>query len=211
CATCLCSSSSVSNFLYCICQHGAEPAVKYELAALRPELRFAYSRPGLVTFKSPAPVAADAPLPAVFVRASGVSLGPAAGPDEVHALLSKIWPEGQAVRLHVWERDVSRPGEEPPGVRYGPRAAEVRQALVDKWPERQHPLLPGEVAQAGDRVLDVIVAEGEPLWVGHHVHGPGRSPFPGGRLAVEMPAEAPSRAYRKLEEAIVWSGAPVQA
>lgn len=201
----------MSHFFFCVCQLGAEPAVKVELAALRPELRFAYSRPGLVTFKSPSPVAPDAPLPAVFVRAFGASLGPAEGPPQVHAMLSGTCPEGQPVRLHVWERDVSRPGEEPPGFRYGPRAAAAREALIAAWPEGQHPLLPGEVAEVGDHVLDVIVAEGEPWWVGHHVHGPGHSPFPGGRITVDMPPDAPSRAYRKLEEALIWSGAPVRA
>lgn len=201
----------MTHFLFCVCQLGAEPAVKYELAALRPELRFAYSRPGLVTFKSPTPVAADAPLPAVFVRAFGASLGPADGAARVFTMLSGTCPPGQPVRLHVWERDVSRPGEEPPGFRYGPRAAEARAAIVAAWPEGQHPLLVGEVAEPGDWVLDVIVAEGEPWWVGYHLHGPGHSPFPGGRIAVDMPPEAPSRAYRKLEEALIWSGAPVRS
>ncbi len=68
--------SGLSNFLFCVCQTGAEPAVKHEVAALRPDLRFAYSRPGLLTFKAPAPVSPDTPLPAVFVRAWGASLGP---------------------------------------------------------------------------------------------------------------------------------------
>lgn len=199
-----------SSFLYCICQTGAEPAVKHELAATRPELRFAYSRPGLLTFKAPGPVDPDAPLGAVFVRAYGASIGPARGPDEVFAALDRYCPEGQAVRLHVWERDISRPGEEPPGFRYGPAAAAVREALVAAWPSGQRPLLPGERAEPGDWVLDVIVAADEPWWLGHHRHTPARSPFPGGRISVDMPPEAPSRAYRKLEEALIWSGAPVR-
>lgn len=199
-----------SHFLFCVCQTGAEPAVKFELAELRPDLRFAYSRPGLVTFKAPAPVAPDVPLPAVFVRAWGVSLGPAASPAALFELLAGACPKGQPLRLHVWERDITRPGEEPPGFAYGPRAAAVRADLVAAWPEGQHPLLPGEVAEPGDHVVDVIVADGEPLWVGHHRHGPGHSPFPGGRITIDMPPDAPSRAYRKLEEALIWSGAPVR-
>lgn len=199
-----------AHFLFCVCQAGAEQAVKQELAVLRPELRFAYSRPGLVTFKSPAPLRLDEPLGAIFVRAHGRSLGPAAGPEEVFAALAKTCPEGQPVRLHVWERDVARPGEEPAGFRYGPAAEVVRGALAAAWPSG-NTLLGGEIARVGDWVLDVVVGgEGEPWWVGAHVHVEGRSPRPGGRIAVDVPEEAPSRAYRKLEEALVWSEAPVR-
>jgi 23S rRNA (cytidine2498-2'-O)-methyltransferase len=200
-----------SSFLFCVCQYGAEPAVKAELAALRPELRFAYSRPGLVTFKSPVPLGEDATLPAVFVRAFGLSIGPAESATQAVEMFLKTCPAGQPVRLHVWERDVAKPGEEPEGFVYGPRAAAAREALIAAWPKDQVPLLPGERAEPGDRVLDVVLAEGEPWWLGRHVHGPGHSPFPGGRIAIDMPADAPSRAYRKLEEALIWSGAPVQA
>lgn len=203
--------SGPPHFLFCVCQAGAEPAVKHEVAALRPDLRFAYSRPGLVTFKSPTPVPLDVPLPAVFVRAHGASLGPAAGPAEVFAALAAACPAGQPVRLHVWERDVAKPGDEPQGFAYGPRADAAREALLAAWPEGQHPRLAGDLAAAGDLVLDVIVADGEPWWVGCHVHGEGHSPWPGGRIPVDMPADAPSRAYRKLEEALQWSGAPVRA
>lgn len=200
-----------AHFLFCVCQAGAEQAVKQELSVLRPELRFAYSRPGFVTFKSPAPLHLDEPLAAIFVRTHGRSIGPVASSEQVFAALSAICPKGQPVRLHVWERDVARPGEEPPGFRYGPAAGVVRGALVEAWPLGQYPLLDGELAEVGDWVLDVIVGgAGEPWWLGAHVHVEGRSPRPGGRIAVEMPEEAPSRAYRKLEEALVWSGAPVR-
>ncbi|HEY8375580.1 MAG TPA: SAM-dependent methyltransferase [Nannocystis sp.] len=198
------------SFLFCVCQFGAEPALKAELAALRPDLRLAYSRPGLLTFKAEAPVGPDVELPAVFARAFGASLGPAKDPAQVFDLLLKTCPEGQPVRLHVFERDIARPGEEPPGFRYGPAAAAVRDQLIATWPQDQHPLLPGERAEPGDWVLDVVVAPGDPWWVGCHVHGPGHAPAPGGRIAVDVPPEAPSRAYRKLEEALTWSGAPVR-
>lgn len=207
----------MTRFLFCACQFGAEPAVKLELAALRPELRFAFSRPGLVTFKAPAPVALDMALPAVFVRAFGASLGPADTPTAAVAVFSLFLKEykeacskGHVIRLHVWERDIARPGEEPPGFRYGPRATAARAALLAAWPAGQPSIAAGERPDVGDLVLDVIVAEGEPWWLGCHRHGPDHAPTPGGRLAVDMPAEAPSRAYRKLEEALLWSGAPVR-
>lgn len=41
------------QFLFVVCQIGAEPACKQELGKQHPELRFAYSRPGFLTFKIP--------------------------------------------------------------------------------------------------------------------------------------------------------------
>ena len=203
--------TAVTAFLFCVCQYGAEGAVAEELARTRPGLRRAYARPGLITFKADAEVDAEVSVDAVFVRAFGASIGPA--PD-VAALLDAVdrfCPEGQAVRLHVWERDVSRPGEEPGGHQYGPRAAEAQAQIEAAWRDPGRPLLAGARAEAGDWVLDVIVAEDEPWWLGFHRHGPGHAPTPGGRIRVDMPPEAPSRAYRKLEEALIWSGAPLRA
>lgn len=202
---------AATAFLFCVCQYGAEAAVAEELAVTRPGLRRAYARPGLITFKSDAEVTADVTVDAVFVRAFGASIGPAPDTAAVIAAVQRFCPEGQAVRLHVWERDVSRPGEEPAGHVYGPRAAEAQAQIEAAWASTGRPLLPGPRAEAGDWVLDVIVAEGEPHWLGFHRHGPGHAPTPGGRITVDMPPEAPSRAYRKLEEALIWSGAPLRA
>jgi len=203
---------ATTSFLFCVCQTGAEGAIAEELARSRPSLRRAFARPGLITFKDSAgAVAPDLRLDAVFVRAFGAAIGPAPDLDALVDAVRRFCPEGQAVRLHVWERDVSRPGEEPPGHQYGPQAAEARARIEAAWPATGRALLPGARAEAGDWVLDVIVAGEEPWWLGYHLHGPGHAPWPGGRIAVEMPPEAPSRAYRKLEEGLIWSGAPLRA
>jgi len=64
-------------------------------------------------------------------------------------------------------------------------------------------------------VLDVVLPPVElatdPIVVGWHVHRPPRVRTPGGVVRVPLPADVPSRAYVKLEEALAWSGAPVQA
>ena len=183
-----------SEFAFAVCQLGAEGALKEEVAAAHPTLRFAYSRPGLVTWRSSAPLPPSFALGAVFARAWGISLGP------LGALPA-------APRLHVFERDVARPGEEPPGHVPGARAAAVEARLRAEASFRD-----GRRARPGELVLDVIVApEGdEPPWLGAHVHGGERSPWPGGAWPVEVPPAAPSRAYRKLEEALAWSRAPLR-
>jgi 23S rRNA (cytidine2498-2'-O)-methyltransferase len=52
--------------------------------------------------------------------------------------------------------------------------------------------------------VDVIVSPGEPWLVGVHRHRAGRWEIPGGWPQIEVPPESPSRAFAKIEEAIVW-------
>ena len=54
----------------------------------------------------------------------------------------------------------------------------------------------------------MIVAPGEPWLVGLHRHGVGR--WPAGPPDVHVPEEAPSRAFAKIEEAILWADLPVR-
>jgi 23S rRNA (cytidine2498-2'-O)-methyltransferase len=69
------------QFLFAVCQCGAEPALKQELAASHPELKFSFSRPGFVTFKfaEPCQNAATYQLKSTFARTWGFSLGKVTG------------------------------------------------------------------------------------------------------------------------------------
>jgi 23S rRNA (cytidine2498-2'-O)-methyltransferase len=212
---------TAGSFLYCACQAGAEAALKRAVGQEHPALRPAFGRPGLVTFKAPAPLPAALVRPACpLVRVWGLSLGPARGVPELFAALrgpaaaaarlALGGPPDEPVRLHVWERDRWKPGDEPFGFAYGPAAAAVRATLEAAWPAglaRQA----GEAAAVGDLVLDVVLGEeGEPWLVGLRRRRADEVPFPGGRIPVSRPAGVPSRAYVKLEEALVWSRAPVR-
>src|SRR3990167_4804140 len=107
--------SDPAEFLFVTCQVGAEPAVKSELARRWPALRFAYSRPGFLTFKLAADhfFAADFDLDSVFVRAYGFSLGKVAGEDRdaMARDVWGVWGQRPVKRIHVWERDAAAPGE----------------------------------------------------------------------------------------------------
>ncbi|HLL25763.1 MAG TPA: hypothetical protein VK427_26680, partial [Kofleriaceae bacterium] len=81
--------------------------LKRELAAKRPDLRFAFSRPGLTTYKVDAG-RVDDPHGSSFARAYGRSLGRATSTDEVLALADGPRP----TVLHVFERDPDRPADE---------------------------------------------------------------------------------------------------
>jgi 23S rRNA (cytidine2498-2'-O)-methyltransferase len=165
----------VAEFVFATCLPGLEPAVKREVARTRPELRFAYSRPGLLTFKSPTIVAPDDPPGSAFARVWGRSIGAAHDPDAARAQLVTLG----AARVHVFARDPDT-------------AVEPAWQLGDNVP-----------ALDGELVADVIVGA-DTTWLGAHVHDPLRSPHPGGTFPITIPDDAPSRAYAKIEEAIAW-------
>ncbi len=213
-----------SEFLYTVCQVGAEPALKKELARDYPALRFAYSRPGFVTFKdTESKLTQNFGLRSVFARAFGLSLGavPKKG-EPLESLAQAVWerisqetPDLSAraqtkIKVHVFERDQHVPSEEPMGYLQGAWAERAEKALTETRPQS----IQAEIntpAKLGDLVFDVVVLEQNEWWLGLHEQTRGHSPFPGGRPKIPYPNEAPSRAYTKLQEALLWSEAPIIA
>lgn len=206
----------VPRFLYCVCQVGAEAALRREIGGIDPTLRSAFARPGLVTFKLEDGADVDVATAAigarsVLARACGGSLGPASSALEVTDLLRHATAAGDRLRLQVWERDRWRPGEEPPGFVYGVEAAAARRSLVEAWPAGLG-LADGELALAGELVADVIiVGPGEPWLVGLRRQRQGQLPYGGGRIPIAECPQAPSRAYYKLVEALVYADVPLRA
>jgi 23S rRNA (cytidine2498-2'-O)-methyltransferase len=176
----------VPDFVFATCLPGVEQALKLDVAERRPELRFAYSRPGLVTFKSQRAVAPDDAPYSVFAHVWGRSVGAARDLEAARALIAPLAP----ARVHVFARD-----------------AEAAPVDLAPW----QVLGDGGPARDGELVADVIVAPDEPAWLGAHVHDPSRPAHAGGALPVDVPPDAPSRAYAKIEEAIAWAHLPVAA
>jgi len=180
------------RFYFATCQAGAEKAVKAEVLAGLPSLRFSFSRPGFVTFKEAegegAPLALER---AVFVRLWGEALGQAKDAAALAALVSGI-PSGACVQ--AFDRDQYLPGEEPPGYAPGGRIAGLFSGLG----------LPpaGKLPRPGEAVYSLIWVDDFHVFLGRHVHSARLSGFPGNRVELQLPPEAPSRAWLKLEEAI---------
>ena len=201
-----------AEFLFLTCQVGAEAAVKAELARLWPDFRFAYSRPGFLTFKLPAGhgLSEDFALGSVFARAWGFSIGKAAGDtDEARAIAAwQLLGSREVAAVHVWPRDRFAAGSRnyTPGLSDASRAAET--ALLAAAPASFR------VARSlakGDRVLDAVLVDDGAWWVGFHRVQGLETTWPGGFSALELPADAVSRAYIKLEEGLLWSGLPFKA
>src|SRR5580765_85206 len=121
------------SFVFFTCQVGAEPALKHELACAWPRLRFAYSRPGFLTFK----LGPNLQLPdnfadkLVFARAAGFCLGKTTGATTAKRAESvwKLIGEQPVSQLHVWPRDRHSPGfrDYEPGMT--PEVVEVERVI----------------------------------------------------------------------------------
>jgi 23S rRNA (cytidine2498-2'-O)-methyltransferase len=191
------------EFAFATCLPGNESAVKREVARTRPELRFAYSRPGLVTFRAPGELTANDASGSVFARVWGRSIGAAGDIPAASAQLATLKPQ----RVHVFLRD-------PDG---DAASLEPWRALAGDETSRDemtkvYSIAPGGDAQPGELVADVIVGpQGEPAWLGAHRHREGLPPTAGGVLPAFVPDDSPSRAFAKIEEAIAWAKLPVKA
>ncbi len=128
----------VPSFVFFTCQVGAEAALKRELAREWPGLRFAFSRPGFLTFK----IAPEKKLPddfgakLVFARASGFCLGKvsASTPEKRADLVWKLIAHRPVMQLHVWPRDRYTPGfrDYEPGMTA--EAAEADRVIRERAP-----------------------------------------------------------------------------
>jgi 23S rRNA (cytidine2498-2'-O)-methyltransferase len=179
----------VTSFAFATCLPGLEAAVKLDVARARPELRFAYSRPGLVTFKSSATIDPADPPGTPFARVWGASVGASRDPGDAAHTVAGLG----VARVHVFARELGD---------------EVR-ADLSPWREALAPFAEGS-ASDGELVADVIVADGEPAWIGMHRQDEHHLPHAGGVIPVDVPADAPSRAFAKIEEAIAWAQLPVE-
>jgi 23S rRNA (cytidine2498-2'-O)-methyltransferase len=201
------------EFIFATCQVGAETAVKAEVARDWPALRFAYSRPGFLTFKLPPDhgFKDDWRLEAVFARASGFSLGKTTA-ESMAERVADVWrmqAQHDCARLHVWQRDLGPPDRVPELLQPSPVAVEAEAAIRHAAPTATHPLAFWQPTRRGDKVLDCVLVEPDQWWIGmHRAAGPATC-WPGGSYFTELPPDAVSRAYLKMEEALAWSRLPI--
>jgi 23S rRNA (cytidine2498-2'-O)-methyltransferase len=206
-----------SSFVFAACQAGAERALKNEVARRRRGAwRFAFSRPGFVTFRLPEAAPRDSSLDSVFARTSGVSVGRVSGGDAA-ALAASAWrllgehlggERGGFRHLHVWQRAAALPGDEA----YEPSslaAAAVEALLGARTPASTAQLLVNAVAGPSELVIDCVLVEPDEWWVGWHRADAVERRWPGGVPQLALPPRMISRAYLKIREALLWSELPV--
>ncbi len=205
------------RFLFITCQVGAEGAVKTELARRYPDFRLAFSRPGFITFKLPEEhgLADDFVLRSVFARSYGFSLGKCKG-DDPDTLARGVWDvfgDRSCDRIHVWQRDTAEPGQGGFEPWITPLAVEAADAIRRHCPDAE--MLVDEIdrtdrpARFGQTVLDCVLVEPGEWWVGMHQVKSTSAQWPGAIMPISLPADAVSRAWLKMEEALRWSLLPI--
>jgi len=210
-----------ARFVFAAAQPGAERPLKNEVARDQPTLRFAFSRPGFVTFRLP-DGAKNPKLDCVFARTWGYSLGKVSAADD--ALLAReAWQlvathlpgdlASELRHLHVWQRHRALPGDEA----YDAAAAELERAvgatLLEQRPRPGPATQPAvnAVAADGDLVLDCVLVERHEWWLGWHRATSLELRWPGGVPPIALPERLVSRAYLKIIEALEWSELPIAA
>ena len=199
-----------SNFLLVGCQGGAEQALERRQQQCFPELRKATWRRGLVSFRLPEVAgggadeqdvswrqAAVPPLLAdrlVFARASIRTLGQVHGDNDQQRVEATRALTGQAAfaAVHVWKRDLRLALEVEP----------IRAALTNAYGLPANPHSP----TTGNLVLDCVIDTADRWWIGWHQSRTRVDSWPGGRYPGSLPANAVSRAWLKLDEAIARFG-----
>lgn len=208
------------QFVFAVCQHGAEAALKADVARRWPLWRPAFSRPGYVTFKLPHPGEnlKHVPNPSALARTTGWALGQVSR-DTLGEAAETVWVDGQVQRLladgrladvHVWQRDGALPGVDGFEPGRTPLSDEVRAAIRAAAPDELAQRL-GSSNSTGQHqwVLDVALVEPNSWWLGCHYTTSRVSRWPGGAPEIKAPAEVVGRPYYKMVEALLWSSLPM--
>ena len=195
------------SFAMLSCANGAEQCVKDSVAPRG--WRLAFSRPGFVTCKHDQNVD---PPEGTFIRTSSHSLGQVRGAsgDDLLTQLTELLEERldePADQLHVWPRDRLPIGK----FGFEPGLDEVSKVVADEVFVKLHPRLiagqaPNQIAEPGQRIVDVILVDPSHWFVGWHTADTWETRWPGGVQPLNPEDEPISRAYFKAAESITWSG-----
>ncbi|MCA9197473.1 MAG: hypothetical protein KDA87_08040 [Planctomycetales bacterium] len=203
------------QYLFLCVQPGAESAIKEEIAATWPNLRFAFSRTGFLTFKvaEGRPFLPGFDLKSTFARTYGFSIGRVEGDgDAAKARLACRIAAGMRFdQIHIWHRETMSLTDSPLSVKAdSPLALDVAQEAVAAELCDQKIRI-NRRARTGDAVLDIIIIDDQLWWVGWHQASSHILRQPGGLFPVDqLPEHAVSRAYLKMQEALMWSQLPLQ-
>ena len=200
-----------SRFIFVICQAGTESVCKSEVLSNHAGLKFAFSRPGFLTFKVDAGVLPDLfHLKSTFARTYGWSIGNFKS-ESLSDQFEQIVQHSDRIRecehLHVWQRDTRIPGTS--GFEPGPTvlANQIGEQLAVKLEETIQIRLPvNRSAKSEQKIFDLILIEPDYWFFGYHIAGSRSQRWPGGAPKMKMDFEPVSRAYFKLMEALLWSG-----
>ena len=185
------------RFYFATCQTGAEKAVKSEILDEYPHLKFAFSRPGFITFKEEddrKPLLKESK--GIFIRLWGQSIAQSKDAGTWAQVLESV--PAQSI-IHLFERDLYVPGDEPDGFQPNAKIQALKAALPE---DVQKKFRWNAAPQLNDTVFDLVWLDDFHVFLGKHIHLEHLETVPGNKLEIALPTNAPSRAYLKIEEAI---------
>ncbi len=163
-----------------------------------------FMRPQLITWKSTRLLDASFAPDSVFARVSGISLGMF---DAAEALAGKVAEQfpGVTVQLHVFPRIIA--GGRGAG-RSWKQIEATRKTLAAALEAAGVKLSGTSRPRDGQFVIDVIVGEaGRKAFSRARMFTDRRAiRWPGALPRIALPDDAPSRAYLKMEQALIWAG-----
>lgn len=185
------------------------------------ELRFAFSRPGFLTFKltEPANWTDRFELTSTFARTYGLSLTnlhETDGDRMLQSVLAQLRGLNDCRHIHIFQRDLFLPGDK----NFEPGQSELANVIGERLVERLGKTNDGktgdkahihvnEIAEPNAHVLDIVIVEPDRWLIGHHRAATIVQRWPGGVPDLEMRDDIISRAYYKMLEALLWSQLPL--
>lgn len=170
-----------SEFVFALCNSGAEKTLKLEVASMGLPWRYSYQNKGFVAFKAAPEIGlftfTSLAARIAFARRLCLSLGKTTTAEAALSLLHAAL--GPNVTVHQ--------------ARYRDHKMEGVQNVPQPCTDRP------AIGQCIGTVVELGSGE---FFAGVHLHQPFLSPYPAGDSGIEMPERSPSRAWLKLEEAV---------
>jgi 23S rRNA (cytidine2498-2'-O)-methyltransferase len=204
-----------SSFVFATCQPGGEAFLKEELRVRRPDLRFAFSRPGFATFRATGgDVGLEHALSSPFARLSGLGLGRVTPPETPSGGGSDIDGIAEAAAARVRELGAAHAtGPAPPTLHVVARGLDDGGAEADLVASAREALrarLPGwaidRPLRRGETAICCFPLDAGQWWLGARRLAARERPTADGRPPFAAPEDAPSRVWMKVEEALWLSG-----
>jgi 23S rRNA U2552 (ribose-2'-O)-methylase RlmE/FtsJ len=173
---------SHGQFLFFTPNRGNEDHLKAEINNRWPNLKLSFSRPGFVTYKNTGEEFTLDQLSQLHFAFSRTH-GICLGPSNKEDYLKDI---------ENFSNDYS-----------------IASYNLHHW-NRKGDEIKSDINENADFIFDVINIDKEKIWLGLHIQSKQSNRSPGGFPGIELPQEAPSRAYLKIAEIVESYNLPIQ-
>ena len=196
-----------AQFVFVVCQKNAQDVCKQEIAKNHPDLRFAFSRRGIMTFKITEPSSLEFNKPfflqSIFARTYGLSVFNLNGEiGSIKSELDRYLKANKIDQVHVWRR------KEQDNEYSAENESEKEQlAEIGKFAKG---IKVNQIAKVDQAILDLIEVDENRWLIGRHIASSTFHRWPAGKLPIVPKQEVISRAYYKTREGIQWGQLPIR-